>query len=77
MGLTRVALVGADGALFVDNSTTLADAAGHYQVALPDASGNAVIVRQPDGIHETVAGANRLADKAIAVMKLRWGLAIS
>jgi len=74
MGLTRAALAHARGALFVDNLATLADASGHYEVALPDASGKLVLVRQPDGIHETTAGADRLADKATAAMQTAWHL---
>jgi hypothetical protein len=58
----------------VNNMPTLADAAGHYQAALPDASGSEVLVRQPDGIHETTAGADRLANKAVAAMVATWHL---
>ena len=75
MSITKAAMTGTNGALFIDNRVTLADSAGHYATALPDASGNSVLVREPDGIHETPAGADRLADKAIAAMKATWKLA--
>ena len=76
MDVTRAALAAHDGVLFVDNRATLADAGGHYVTAMPDASGNAVLVRQPDGIHETPAGADRLAAKAIAAMTSTWHLTL-
>ena len=74
MGVTRAAVAGHEAALWVDNLATLADAAGHYQVAMTDGSGQQVLVREPDGIHETRAGADRLADHAIAAMVAGWQL---
>jgi hypothetical protein len=72
MNLTKQALAGHPDVLFVDNMPTLAGASGGYTDTLHDASGNAVIVRQPDGIHETPQGADRLVDKAIAAMNAAW-----
>jgi len=74
MDVTRLSLDRRDAALFVDNLPTLADGAGHYQIALPDASGQLVLVREPDGVHETRAGADRLADHALAVLRFAWRL---
>ncbi len=76
MAVTRAVLAGRDGAAFVDDRTALADGSGHYAVALPDASGQVVIVREPDGVHLTPAGADRLADRAIATMQSIWQLAL-
>jgi hypothetical protein len=76
MAVTRSVLAGRDGALFVDESATLADSSGHYTFALPDASGQLVIVREPDGVHFSPAGADRLADRAIAAMQGGWQLVV-
>jgi len=74
MDVTHAALNGLGATLWVDNLATLTDAAGHYQVALPDASGQQVLVREPDGIHETRAGADRLADRSLLMMIGGWHL---
>ncbi len=74
MAVTRAALAGHDAVLFVNNLTALSDASGGYTVALRDASGQEVIVREPDGIHLSPAGADRLADRAIADMEASWRL---
>jgi len=76
MTITQQALAGREGTLWVDNLATLADRSGRYQVALPDASGQLVLVREPDGIHDTRAGADRLADHAVATMTGGWHLSL-
>ena len=74
MAATRAAVAGSPSALWLPNLATLADPSGHYQVALPDSSGKQVLVREPDGVHETRAGADRLADRAITAMASAWHL---
>lgn len=74
MAVTRAAVTGSPSALWLPNLATLADPSGHYQVALPDSSGKQVLVREPDGVHETRAGADRLADRAITAMVSAWHL---
>ena len=74
MSVTRSAVDGHPLALWVSNSATLADSSGHYQVALSDGSGQQVIVREPDGVHETRAGADRIADGTISAMVTAWHL---
>ncbi|HVM67436.1 MAG TPA: hypothetical protein VMU14_21370 [Acidimicrobiales bacterium] len=74
MAVTGTALAGRDGAAFIDNSAALSDGSGHYTVALPGSGGQEVIVREPDGVHMTPAGADRLADRAIAAMATSWHL---
>jgi hypothetical protein len=74
MAVTRTALSGRDGAAFIDNSVALSDGSGHYTVALPGSGGQEVLVREPDGIHMTPAGADRLADRAITQMASTWHL---
>jgi len=76
MAVTRAALAGRDGATFVDNVATLSDSSGHYTDALTNSSGQAVIVREPDGIHVSPAGADLLADQAIARMETDWHLVV-
>jgi hypothetical protein len=76
MAVTRAALAGRDGAAFLDNGAALSDSAGHYTVALPGSDGQQVIVREPDGVHLTPAGADRLADRAISTMEQSWRLAV-
>jgi uncharacterized protein len=74
MAVTRAALAHRDAALFVDNVTALSDGSGHYEVAITDSGGQTVIVREPDGIHLSPAGADRLADRAIGDMQAAWHL---
>jgi hypothetical protein len=74
MAVTRAALGRRDAAMFVDNFTALSDRSGHYEVAITDSGGQTVIVREPDGIHLSPAGADRLADRAIGDMEAAWHL---
>jgi lysophospholipase L1-like esterase len=74
MAVTRAALAHRDGAVFVDNVAALSDASGHYVVAMTSPAGQTVIVREPDGIHLSPAGADRLADGAIGGMQAAWHL---
>lgn len=74
MSATRAALAGRAGTVFVDNFPTLATASGTYTDALPDASGQQVIVREPDGVHLSPAGADRLVGKMLAALAAQWQL---
>jgi uncharacterized protein len=61
---------------FVDTWATLANAAGQYSAYLPDQSGQMVQVRYSDGIHLTLAGAERVATAVVAAMRHHWNLPI-
>ena len=74
MAVTRRALAGRDGVEFVDNFATLAGPGGGYVDAMRDSDGQEVLVREPDGVHPSPAGADRLADTAIAEMVAAWHL---
>ena len=76
MAAVRRSISGTPGAIFVDNYPTLAGPGGQYEDSLPTASGQQVIVREPDGIHLSPAGAGRLAAKAIAAMSATWHLVL-
>jgi hypothetical protein len=77
MAVTRSALGADPSSAFVDNTATLSGGSGQYVDALPNGSGQQVIVRQPDGVHLSPAGATRLATNAIATMTTRWHLNLS
>jgi len=74
MNLTRAALAGRDATAFVDNYATLAGPQGQYVDALANASGQEILIREPDGIHPSPGGADRLAAHAIAVINATWHL---
>jgi len=74
MTVTREALAGRDGVVFVDNFATLAGPGGGYVDAMQNPDGQEVLVREPDGVHPSPAGADRLADAAIAAMARTWHL---
>ena len=60
--------------LTVDPAVSVADPAGAYADALPDATGAAVEVRQGDGIHLSQAGADRLAAQVLEAVGTRADL---
>jgi uncharacterized protein len=62
------------GVTFFASWPVLSDPQGNYTAFLPDASGNEVEVREPDGTHISAAGAQRLSQAAIAAMDHAWGL---
>jgi len=72
MAVTRGALAGRDGVVFVDNFATLAGPGGGYVDAMQNSDGQEVLVREPDGIHLSPAGADRLAGTAIGAMVAAW-----
>ncbi len=54
---------------FFDSRSLFSDAAGRYATYLPDDHGVPQNVRQPDGIHLSRAGADRLARAVLAVIE--------
>lgn len=46
--------------------------AGQFAMALPDAAGQVVTVRDPDGVHLTMAGAIRAAEAAVGAVQRDW-----
>jgi len=50
------------GVRFVDPWPLFADTTGGYTQSLPDGSGRTVLMRRPDGVHFTAAGAEHLTD---------------
>jgi hypothetical protein len=64
------------GVTYFASWPVLSNPQGQFSAFLPDASGNEVQVRDPDGIHITAAGAQRLSQAAIAFMGHEWGLVL-
>jgi uncharacterized protein len=62
------------GVTFFASWPVLSDPQGNFAAFLPDASGNEVEVREPDGTHISAAGAQRLSQAAIAAMDHAWDL---
>lgn len=60
------------GVTFVDPWNLFLSAKGKYSAYLPDASGRQQLVRQPDGIHLTPAGYDRLASYVFQQMSALW-----
>lgn len=60
------------GVTFVDTRPLLANAQGQYSAYLPNSSGQEVQVRTSDGVHLTLAGAERVAALVIAAIRHRW-----
>lgn len=48
------------------------NSAGQFAMALPDAAGQVVTVRDPDGVHLTMAGAIRAAEAAVGAVQRDW-----
>jgi hypothetical protein len=57
------------GVTYFASWPVLSDPSGAFGTYLPDASGNEVQVREPDGTHITPAGADRLAKAIMAEME--------
>jgi hypothetical protein len=60
------------GVVFIDGYALFQDEGGGYATHLPDDLGNPVEVRQPDGVHLTGGGADRLARSVLALMAVEW-----
>ena len=61
-----------EGVVYVDAWKLFADRNGGYTAYLSTRSGAKVQVRQPDGVHLTMSGADRLARRAYDVMSRFW-----
>lgn len=64
------------GVTYVSSWPVLSDPQGAYAQFLPDASGNQVDVREPDGTHVSPGGAERLSEAVIDAMDRTWGLTL-
>jgi len=64
------------GVTYFASWPVLSNPEGGYTAFLPDASGNEVQVRDPDGTHLAGPGAQRLSQAAIAFMGHEWGLVL-
>ena len=64
------------GATYLSSWGLFADARGAYSAYLPDASGHLVLMRNPDGVHFSGAGADRLASAAVRAMERAWHIHI-
>jgi uncharacterized protein len=62
------------GVTYFPSWNVLAGPQGGYTAFLPDASGNEISVREPDGTHISPAGGERLSRAAIAALDHAWGL---
>ena len=64
--------VSSTGTIFVDTGTIFDGPGGTYTTYLTNAGGQPVRVRENDGIHLTLAGANRLSPAILAPIVQRW-----
>jgi hypothetical protein len=64
------------GVTYFASWPVLSNPQGHFAAFLPDASGNEVQVRAPDGTHIAVPGAQRLSQATITFMGHEWGLVL-
>ncbi|MDY7101739.1 MAG: DUF459 domain-containing protein, partial [Actinomycetota bacterium] len=60
---------------FVDTHALFSDANGQFAEYLPAADGSSAKMRQGDGIHLSIAGADRMANAAWATLASTWNLA--
>lgn len=60
------------GVTFVPTWSLFANARGQYSAYLPGAGGQLVLMRNPDGVHFSGAGADRLASALVAPMERAW-----
>ena len=64
------------GVTFVPTWSLFANAAGAYSAYLPGASGQSELMRNPDGVHFSGAGEDRLAARVISAMNTAWKIHI-
>jgi hypothetical protein len=62
--------------IYVDSWHLYVDAHGRYSAYLPTGTGHQELVRQPDGVHITVTGSDRLGGYLIRVMRSAWSLPV-
>ena len=60
------------GVVYVDAWKLFATPKGHYSAYLPTSSGETQQVRQPDGVHLTMGGGDRLARQVYGAMSRFW-----
>jgi hypothetical protein len=63
-----------EGVTYVDSRELFANGDGEFAAYLRDAEGDLVRMRQPDGVHLTRAGADRLATHVLEVVREDWDL---
>jgi hypothetical protein len=63
------------GVTYIPTWALFATEKGSYAEYLPDASGDPVLMRAPDGIHLTRAGGDRMAQATLDVIEKDWGIA--
>jgi hypothetical protein len=59
---------------FLDTRTPFAGPDGGYAEVVTDPGGEAVQLRQSDGVHWSITGANRVGQLAWRVVARQWGL---
>lgn len=64
------------GTVYVASAPVLGGASGQYETAGTDGSGQPVVLRTPDGVHLTPAGAGLLAAAVIDAVDSRWHLSL-
>ena len=64
------------GTLYVSSDSVLGRGSGLFESSAVDASGRAVVLRTPDGVHLTPAGAALLARTVIDAIDTRWHLTL-
>jgi hypothetical protein len=63
-----------EGVQYISTWMLFAGENGGYAEALPDGSGDLVIMRAPDGVHLTRAGGDRMAQVVLDVIEKDWGI---
>ncbi len=71
---TQVAAAAHSAGSFFDSWPLFVNSSGHYAAYLPDSSGQLELMRQSDGIHLSIAGANRLATAVTAALQQRFSI---
>jgi hypothetical protein len=62
------------GVFYIPTWALFANEKGSYVEYLPDANGDPVLMRAPDGIHLTRAGGDRMAQATLDVIEKDWGI---
>jgi hypothetical protein len=62
------------GVFYVPTWALFANETGSYAEYVPDANGDPVLMRAPDGIHLTRAGGDRMAQATLDVIEKDWGI---
>ena len=62
------------GVFYIPTWALFANEKGSYAEYLPDANGDPVLMRAPDGIHLSRAGGDRMAQAVLDVIEQDWGM---